>query len=171
MGFLRRLAQRRTVAERYLERGLYHLDKKKYDLGIADLSEAIAHEPRHAELYTTRGFMYLEADEEEYLSYARADFEYALALDPRQWVAAYCLGMMAYADGDYAAALDHFTTAYEIAPLRPEIYYYRALCHYRMGARQQAVKEMEFAMQLFGPEDRSHLDAARWVKEFKKGVS
>jgi tetratricopeptide (TPR) repeat protein len=174
VSLLRQLTQRRTIADRYLERGLYHLDKKKYDKGIADLTEAIASEDRNAELYTTRGFIYLQgylqADEADYLGYARADFAYALALDARQWVASYCLGMIAYAEEDYREALEHFTAAYEVAPLRPEIYYYRALCHFQLGDRSNAIKEMEFAIQLFGPEDRSHRDAVRWIKVFEKNT-
>lgn len=168
MGVLRRLASRRTLAERYLERGLYHLDKGKYEDAIADVTEAIAHEPVNAELYATRGFIYLEMDDESYLDYARQDFEYALYLDPDQWVAAYCLGMMAYAEQDYAGALRRFDAARDSAPLRPEIYYYRALCHYQLGEAQRAISEMDVATQLFEPEDRRHLDAARWIKEFKK---
>ncbi len=168
MGVLRRLASRRTLAERYLERGLYHLDKGKYEDAIADVTEAIAHEPANAELYATRGFIYLEMDDAGYLDYARQDFEYALYLDPEQWVAAYGLGMMAYGEEDYSEALRRFDAARDSAPLRPEIYYYRALCHYRLGERQRAISEMDIATQLFEPEDRRHLDATRWIKEFKK---
>lgn len=167
MGLLR-LSRPRTYAERYLERGLYHLDKKKYEEGIADLSEAIEHDPHNPELYTTRGFIYLEANEAAFLDYAREDFEYALYLNPKEMVAVYCLGMMAYGQGDYEAALTHFARAREIAPLRAEIYYYRALCYYELGNLQRAYDEMDIAKPLFEAGDPRHLAAEKWFNKFKR---
>ncbi len=168
VGILRAFTGGRTLVERYLERGLHHLDTGEYEDAIADLSEAIAQEPYNAELYATRGFIYLESDNEEYLKYARADFDYALYLDPEQWAADYCLGMIAYAEEDYEEALRRFSAARERAPLRPEIYYYRALCHYRLGDPQRAAEEMDLAIQLFEPRDSRKRDAKQWLREFQK---
>ncbi len=171
MNLLRGFKRPRTLAERYLERGLYALDHRKYDDAIADLTEAIAHEPENAELYTTRGFIYLQSNNADYLPYARADFEYALHLDSQQMVAQYGLGMMAYAAGDYHEAMRRFDLAREISPLRAEIYYYRALCRYQLGDPQGAVKEMEeLARPLFAAGDPRHLDAAKWINVFKKAI-
>jgi hypothetical protein len=41
VNLLRGFKRPRTLAERYLERGLHALDHKKYDDAIADLTEAI----------------------------------------------------------------------------------------------------------------------------------
>lgn len=168
MGFLRNLNRPRPLSERYLERGLDYLDNKKYDEAIADLTGAINEEPHNAELYTTRGFIYLEANDSELVPYARADFEYALYLDDQQMVAEYCLGMMAYADEEYEEALRRFGKTREIAPLRAEIYYYRALCYHQLGDSQRAYDEMDIAKPLFDPGDPRHKDAVRWGNTFKK---
>lgn len=169
---LRRLTGRRSMAERYLERGLHHLDKGEYEDALADVSAAIALEPYNAELYATRGFIYLEsgADNPAYADYAQEDLEYALYLDPEQWVAEYCLGMMAYAEGDYHEALRRFNAAYERAPLRPEVYYYRALCHNQLGDPAQAAAEMELAIDLFPRRDSRKRDARKWLRMFKKAA-
>ncbi len=167
---LRRLSGR-SLADRYLERGLYHLDKKSYQDAIADLVEAIAQDPFNAELYTTRGFIYLDSNRPDYLPYATADFEYALYLDPAQWVAEYCLGMIAYAEEQYDKALRHFTTARDFAHLHPEVYYYRALCYYRLGDPERALKEMSTAYDQFVEQKDSRKSFARqWKAEFKRAI-
>lgn len=153
-----------------MERGLYHLDKGEYDDAIADLTEAIAQEPVNSELYATRGFIYLESNREEYLDYARADFEYALYLDPEQWPANYCLGMIAYARQAYHEALRCFSVAREQAPLRSEIYYYRALCYYKLDDPLRAIDEMDLALDLFVSRDSRKSDARKWLREFKKAA-
>lgn len=168
MGVLR-LFSGRTLAERYLERGLHFLDKKKYEDALADLTSAIGEEVLNAELYTTRGFIYLESAKEEYLDYAREDFEYALYLDPQQWVAEYCLGMIAYAGERFEEALRRFTVARDLAHLHPEPYYYRALCFFKLHEHARAINEMELAFQVFeqSGDSRKRL-ATRWKKEFEK---
>ncbi|MBN1963837.1 MAG: tetratricopeptide repeat protein [Anaerolineae bacterium] len=169
MSFLRRVGRRWTMADRYLERGLYHLDKKKYEDALADLNAAIEHEPDNAELYATRGVIYAESDNEDYADYARDDLTYARYLDPKQWVAEYYLGMMSYHEEDYHEALRRFTAARDLAPLRPETYYYRALCYYKLDDVGTARIEMELARQLLDQEgDRRFREARRWLKIFEK---
>lgn len=166
---LRRLAGVRTLAERYLERGLYHLDKEEYEDAIADLTAAIGQEPFDAELYTTRGFIYLEADDERYLEYARADFDYALYIDPEQWVAEYSLGRIAFAEGDIHEAFRRFTLARDRAPLRAEPYYYRALCYHKLDVIDRATAEMQNALDIFvEAQDSRRREAKRWLTQFKK---
>ncbi len=166
---MRRLFGGRTLAERYLERGLYYLDKKKYDDALADLTSAIVEEPYNAELYATRGFIYLESNQETYLEYARSDFEYALHLDPKQWVAHYCLGMIAYAAEEYAEAMGRFTLTRDLAPDKPEAHYYRGLCAFQLGLLADALADMQRALDLFDEQDDSRKNSARrWLTQFRK---
>jgi tetratricopeptide (TPR) repeat protein len=166
---MRRLFTGRTLAERYLERGLHHLDKKKYDDALADVTSAITEEPYNAELYATRGYIYLDSNQETYLDYAQADFEYAIRLDPKQWVAHYCLGMIAYAAEDYPAALGWFSTARDLAPLHPEVHYYRALCCFQLKDVSGALVDMQLALDIFTVQNDSRKGfARRWLTEFRK---
>jgi tetratricopeptide (TPR) repeat protein len=161
----------RTLAERYLERGLFHLDKKKYEDALADLTSAIGEEPYNAELYATRGFIYLESNKESYLEFARSDFEYALFLDPAQWVAEYCLGMIAFAEEDYVLALQRFSSAREHAPDHAEPYYYRAVCLYHLGHPVQALADMEQAIIIFAEQkDSRKRFATKWKTLLKRAV-
>ncbi len=168
MGVLK-LFSGRSLAERYLERGLVHLDKKQYEEALADLTSAIEEEPYNAELYTTRGFIYLESNRAEFLDFARADFAYALRLDPRQWVAHYCLGMIAFAAQEYRDALESFVAAHLHAPSRPEIRYYLGLCHARLGELDDAIGEMIAAVELFQEQADSRQRYARsWLRLLKQ---
>lgn len=168
MGVLK-LFSGRSLAERYLERGLYHLDKKQYEEALADLTSAIGEEPYNAELYTTRGFIYLESNRAEFLDFARADFTYALRLDPRQWVAHYCLGMIAFATQEYQDALESFAAAHLQAPSRPEVNYYLGLCYARLEELDDAIREMTTAVELFQEQADSRQRYARsWLRLLKQ---
>lgn len=161
MGVLRRLTGR-SAAERYLERGLVHFQKNKVLEALADLTEAIALEPFNAEYYTTRGFIYIQGEDDEYREFARADFEYAIHLDPDQWVAEYCLGLIAYYEQDYVQALQRFFTAQQEAPERAEILYCSALCYYYLDHVEVALQNMEAAFDIFEEQkDRAGLKVAR----------
>jgi len=164
-----RLFSVRSLAERYLERGLYHLDRKQYEEALADLTSAIAEEPYNAELYATRGFIYLESNRAEFLEFARADFDYALHLDPGQWVAHYCLGMIAFAAQEYQDALERFTAARLYAGQRPEIGYYLGLCHAWLGDLDGAIREMAAAAEQFQEQADSRQRYARsWLRLLKQ---
>ncbi len=164
-----RLFATRSLAERYLERGLVHLDRKQYEEALADLTSAIVEEPYNAELYATRGFIYLESNRPEFLEYARADFDYALQLDPTQWVAHYCRGMIAFAAQEYREALDSFAAAHIHVPLRPEISYYLGLCHAYLEELEDAIRDMAAAVDLFQAQNDSRQRYARsWLRLFKQ---
>lgn len=168
MGVLK-LFSGRPLAERYLERGLAHLDKKKYEDALADLTAAIGEDAYNAELYATRGYIYLESDREEYLEYARADFEYALHLNPREWVAAYCLGMITYAEQDHETALRYFSAARDLAHLHAEPYYYMGLCYYRLNDFDRAIACMKQAFEIFEESGDSRKGyARRWKTALEK---
>ena len=171
MGVLRRLAGR-SAAERYLERGLDHFQKNKALEALADLTEAIALEPFNAEYYTTRGFIYIQGEEDDYREFARADFEYALHLDPAQWVAEYSLGLICYYEQDYEQALQRFFAAQQNAPERAEILYCSALCYYYLDHVEIALQNMQAALDIFDEtNDKAGLKVARkWRTQLKKEV-
>ncbi|MBN1285205.1 MAG: tetratricopeptide repeat protein [Anaerolineae bacterium] len=156
---------KRARAQQHYERALRYYREGKRLLAIADLSEAIKANRRRAEFYSTRAMLW--AQEEEY-TYAQRDGESALALNPRDLLAYYVLGMAAHAEARYDDAIRCFTQALECAPQRSECYYFRSVCHYENGAPEQAEIDMHFARQLMPAADTRQLDAARWLGVFQK---
>lgn len=159
--------RRLSEADRYYERGLYYYTKDKLELALADLDEAILRDPRRAEYYVARGFMSLQGG---WNDDAEADFAYGLKLDPAQWLAHYGRGMRAFQEGNYARAVDQFSRAQRVAPDRPEIYFHRAVAFFEMGNADQAVLDMEFALQLLGADDRRRAQAEAWLKIFGSAI-
>ncbi len=165
----RKQAPRRlTIAERYYERGLDELSKDRLSQALADLDQAIAQNPRNAEYYAARGLALLR---DEWEADAEQDFAQALKLDATQWLAHYGRGMLAFKEGDFTAALDHFSRAQRLAPQRPEIYVYRAASFFRAGNPREAIADIEYALTLFEPRDRRREQAGQWLEIFRRAAS
>jgi len=136
---------RLSTDERYYERGLDFYQKKNLEAALADMDAAIIAAPRKAEYYAARGLMLLEdgaADE------AEADFAQALKLDPTQWLAHYGRGMRAYQERRYDEAVTHFSRAQVLAPERPEVYLHRAAALHARGDREEARRDVDYALEL-----------------------
>ena len=155
----------RARAQQHYERALRYYDEGEIALAIADLHEAIKNNRRQAKFFAARGLLLVEWGD---LAGAEADFQAALQCNRDDTLAHYGLGMVAHAEERYEDAIHHFTRAIECAPERGEPYYYRSVCHYEMGALDQAEVDMDFARQLLLPEDARQLDAARWMALYRR---
>ncbi|MCZ7547145.1 MAG: tetratricopeptide repeat protein [Anaerolineae bacterium] len=156
---------RRALAQQHYERALAFYDAGKIEMAVADLSEAIRHNHRRADLYAARGLVWAELGEYPYAEY---DFETARRLSGGAMIAHYGLGMVAYFGARYDEAIYHFSRALERDPERAECYYFRSVCHYENAALDQAEVDMSFARQLLPPEDPRQLDAARWLGVYRR---
>jgi tetratricopeptide (TPR) repeat protein len=159
------IGKRLSVGQRYYERGLFYYEKGKLDLALADLDEAIQHEPKKAEYYVTRGLILLQSQRSEE---AEEDFAYGLKLDPAQWLAHYGRGIYAFEQSNYEQAIDYFSRAQLVAPKRPEVYLYRAAAFYLAGQPDEAVRDMTFTQSLLGSEDKRRREVTKWLNLFKK---
>ena len=131
--------------ERHYERGLDFYQKGNLEAALADMDAAIATAPRKGEYYAARGLMLLEygaADE------AEADFARALKLDVNQWLVHYGRGMRAYQERHYDEAVTHFSRAQRLAPERPEVYLHRAAALRARGEREEARRDVDYALEL-----------------------
>jgi tetratricopeptide (TPR) repeat protein len=163
----RRLGLTREHAEAYYRRGLEAYEKGDLENAILDLSEAIYYDRGHAEFYATRGLFHLENNHEED---AELDLQYALKLSKRQWLAHYALGILDFRRGEYESAVKHFDEAQKRAPLRPEIWFYRAVAHHYAGDDAKAISDLEGAERLFPAHDKRLKDVAAWAKELHKNM-
>jgi tetratricopeptide (TPR) repeat protein len=159
-----RFGKRLELDARYYERSLYHFEKGRYDQAIADLDEALAHDPDNAEYLAARGLM-LALDKQ--YDAAAEDFEEALAQDVTQWIVYYGQGIAAFDQNDFAEAIDQFSRAQQLAPERPEIYYYRAVTLYLNGDAGEARHDMTVAQSLLDDDDKRQRVVKRWLNLFK----
>lgn len=136
-----------SKAERYLERALHFYSQKEpdYAAALTDLDEALQLERRNPELYATRGLMLLQANQP---AAAQADFRQAIKLDPSQWLVYYALGIQAFNERRYDEALQYFNAVQHYAPLRPEVFVYKAAAYYQLHEKKRALAEIESALQL-----------------------
>ena len=153
-----------SKAQRYLDRALDSFSKEKYDEALADLNEAVRNERRNPELYATRGLVLLELGNVEE---AEQDFQMALKFDPSLWAVHYARGKHAFDNATFDKALRHFAEAQRVAPMRPEIYVYRAAAYYHLRDKKKAEAEIDAALQI--PETRGKLakDVRKWRKAIK----
>jgi len=161
----RTIAQRvglaRAEAQSYYERGLRAFAMHNYEDALADLDAAIERAPGYTELYCARGVIAIEADK---LPGAKEDFEYALTINKRLWLALYGLGTLAAGRNNWKEATDYFTQAQAIAPGRPEVWYYRAVAFYNLGEIDKAAADMKTALRWLTPGDKRRSDAQKWLK-------
>lgn len=152
-------------AERYVERALHFMDKKKFDKAVLDLDDAINTEPYNAEYYATRAYVLALSGE-----YAEAenDVKQALEKDPRQWVAHYIRGYIAFEQQKFDDALGHFAMAQRVVPLRPEMFIYRAACYFHRNDYRNADKEIDSALQLLEGGDPRLKEAKSWQRAIKQ---
>ncbi len=148
-----------SLAQRYLERALDFYHKKEFDLALSDLEEAILIERRNAELYATRALIHILMGA---MDEGLADVKTALKIDPSQWVAAYAAAIHAYLTQAYDQALANLNYAQHYAPLRPEIFIYRAASYYQLGDKASAAREIDSALQVLKPKDQQIGLARKW---------
>jgi len=162
----------KSDSQAYYERGLVAFGKGNYDDAIVDISEAIHYDEGRAELYAARGFVYVQWGHEKKLSAkleaAIGDLNYALRLNKREWLAHLTHGMIDFENGQWSDALKHFNDAKEASPGRPEPWFYRSICQYKLGKTDPAVEDMNLALRWMKDSDSRRKDAERWLKEFEK---
>lgn len=161
-----RLGFTRYEADAAYRRALEAYRKGDFDAALDLLNAALDAQPGRSELLAARGLVYLEDGEKER---ARADFEAALKAFPYEMLAHYGLGALAYREGRWEQALDHFTQALYIDQARGETLYYLALTHYQLKNYPQAQALMQRALErLEAAHHKGKTDAARWLRELSR---
>jgi Tfp pilus assembly protein PilF len=158
----RRFGLTRSDSQAYYERGLESFAAEDFENAILDLNEAILHDGRRAELYTARGMIYKTSGQRDK---AEADFQQALKLNRRQWMASYGLGVLAFDRAEWGTALDWFTKSLTVAPGHPEAWYHRAVTYHNMGEDGKALADMQTALRWFKDSDKRRNDANKWIKD------
>jgi tetratricopeptide (TPR) repeat protein len=166
----RSLGLRKSDSQAYYERGLTLFARGNYEEAVVDISEAIYYDQGRAELYAARGFIFQQWAHEkklpDKLENAMTDLTYAIKLNRRQWFAHLALGIIDFENGQWSDAFKHFTDAKEASPGRPEPWFYRALCQYKLEKYGPAEEDMNIALRWMDENDKRRKEAERWLKEF-----
>ncbi|TML22049.1 MAG: tetratricopeptide repeat protein [Actinobacteria bacterium] len=117
----------------------------RYDEAVDGCTRVLAEDPDNALAYALRGRAHYEAERDDA---ALDDLDRALTRDPQMALATRIRGEVHLANGRYAAAVAELTRAIELAPWDGATWYYRALCHDRLGdpvAKQRDLLAAELA--------------------------
>lgn len=132
-------------AEYYVDNGDEKLSKKDYSGAIAEYSEALKVNARHAEAYFKRGSARSALGD---LEGAIKDFEEAAKLRHNYQEAYFESGLLKYELKDYAGAIKDYTRVLEIKPGDRDAYYNRGLARYYLGDYTGCILDNNKAIEL-----------------------
>jgi len=111
-------------AEKFLQQGTAHFQKREYDLAIQSYQKALQLEPKSAAAYNLLGmayrFKYNELADPDLKKKEIEAFQKAIEVNPDYWVAMVNLGATYYYQGDKAKAATLFKKALTLNPQNPE---------------------------------------------------
>jgi tetratricopeptide (TPR) repeat protein len=122
------------------------LGEGRYDEAIRDLDRVLLTEPR-ADHYYNRGFAHFSKSD---VDLALADWNSALALDPRDARTYRQRGSAYFSKGDYNRAIADFDRAIALEPAEPRAYYNRGLVFKARGEVARAAADFTAAVKIDG---------------------
>lgn len=161
-----RLGKSRFEADEAYLGALAAFRREDHKIALAQIENAIARHPSHAEYHATRAWFQLELGD---TSRARAGFDRAITINPYEMLANYGLGMLAYSEKDWEAAAGCFLNSIAAQPDRPETMYYLSLVRHRQGDNKRALHWMRKAHEAFSAaDDKRDRQCRAWMREFAK---
>jgi len=107
-----------------ITRGSDYLDKKRYEMAIAEFSKAIEINPGLSDVYYNRGFAYSQSGKPDE---AISDYSKAIKINPNDSDSYYNRGLVYHSKKDYDRAISDFTESIRLTPDIAAAYYNRAL--------------------------------------------
>jgi lipoprotein NlpI len=135
----------RDLALAFHNRGFAYGLKDNYDRAIADLSEAIAIDPKFVDAYANRGLKYIQKREYDL---ALEDFYRSTKLNPRFAGAYFGRGNVYLAKADYDRAIEEFDQATQFDPKYVQAYNGRGGVYLAKADYDRAIEEFDQATQL-----------------------
>ena len=134
-----------------LARAMDYITVRDYQPALADLDAVIAQMPDVAALYllraNTRAHLHENPDNIE-LRQILADYDQALAVNPRLAVARFNRGTILLRKGDWAAAIVDFDKAIELEPNLGPAWFNRGYARFSSGDRTGAINDISRAASL-----------------------
>jgi len=154
---LNQTKHKEATREVYRYRGLAYINQKKYDLALADLSQALQLDPNYAAAYSDIATLYaLQGD----FDHAIDDASKAIELNPNGASYYHNRGVFyAEAKHEYEIAISDFDKAIELKPDDPSYYRERGMAFYWIGDYDSALTDFDRAISLYEKEQTSrHAD-------------
>ncbi|BAY37673.1 tetratricopeptide repeat protein [Nostoc sp. NIES-2111] len=123
----------------FLNRGYFYYEQKKWDLALADYTQALKINPQLALAYNNRGLLYKEPKKWDL---ALADYNQALKINPQYAEAYYNRGLVYYEQKKWELALADFTQALKINPQFAQAYYNRGVLYYEQKKWELALADL-----------------------------
>lgn len=142
-------------AEELNTRGEEKFKNEDIDGALEDFNKAIEKNPRYAEAYLNRGYVYISTGE---LQKVLANFDEAIALDTGYVEAYYNRGIIYGYFEEYNKSMADFNKVIELNPDDTEAYINRALIHSRLGDRDGELADLKMAARLGEPAIRNLLE-------------
>jgi Tfp pilus assembly protein PilF len=132
-------------AATHLNRAKVLINGGDYDAAMRDLSQAIQIDPKLAEAYNVRGFIYHRKKDYDL---AIADFDQAIRLNPKSAATFNNRGNSWLEKGDFARALTDLNQAVQLGPTQAAFYNNRGSAKREQGDLDGALTDYEQALRL-----------------------
>lgn len=157
-----------NFAKPYLNRGIYFHERGEHERALREIERGLACPiPDHgvrAELLYTRGLVHMALDRFER---ARADFDAALEIAPRDARFYNDRGLARHELGDRAGALADFATGLDLAPEDADLHANRGVVEIAIGEHDAAIADLGHAIELEPKNPRHYTN--RGAAFFEKG--
>jgi len=134
-------------------RGLFHMVRGELPAALADLDRAVALIPTDADAYARRGDIYFRMNLH---GEATANHRRAAQLDPENLVALAGMGRCLLFTHEHAEAIPWYSRAVKLAPAVAHLRIERALCFEETGRLDEAVADLDVAIELDPNNAESH---------------
>ena len=124
-----------------VQRGIAYFKLGMYENALQDLNAAEMVDPANPEIYSYRSSSYINLGQYDK---AQSDLEKYLSLNPYEPVMWSNLGVLTRKKKQYAASLNAFNRAIQLAPENLDYYYKRSRTYYEMGDMQRARNDLIF---------------------------
>lgn len=132
-------------AKEFIDRGIVHLDNRRYELAIADFTSAIDLAPDESYGWANRGLAYVWLRD---AANAQKDLEQAQTIDPNNAVVYRAFGLMALQQGNQSEAIDRFTQSLDLDPESSFAYRMRATARLQISDFDAAFEDSRSATLL-----------------------